>query len=397
MSLFDQITPVPPDPIFGIVAAYRADSRESKIDLSVGVYHSETLKCLIMESVKAAEGLIFENEKQKTYLPMLGEKAFLDVSLKLVLGEAFFEKERNRTVIGQTVGGTGALRCGSEILAQIGFKKVYMPDPTWANHKAIFRRSGHEVELYPYFDHKENRLDFEKTFEFFKTIPEKSLVLMHASSHNPTGCDPTKEQWQELSNLFMKRGITPLFDTAYQGLSDGLDEDAYSMRLFADAGHEMFITNSYSKNFGLYGERVGNLIILTKSEKEASALESVVKQTIRASYSNPPKHGASIVTTILQDVNLRQLWEEELSRMRQRINGSRDKFAKAMLDRGRDGMYKHLTEKKGFFFLSGLSKEQSIRLRSEFAIYVPNSGRINLTGINDENIQCIIDAIIEVG
>ena len=378
---FEKTLLAPPDPIFGLQAAFQADPRPHKINLSVGVYKDRALKTPILHVVKKVEGDLLHKESSKEYLPIDGDKQFLEHSGKLVFG-AEWDK---RIAAVQTVGGTGALRIGGDFLKQEGMESIYLPQPTWPNHPAIFKRCQLRVETYPYYDRERQQLDLS----YFEQLKENSVVLLHACCHNPTGIDPTMEQWEKLSKLFHAKKLFPFFDFAYQGFGRGLEEDAASVRLFTKAGHEMFVACSYAKNFGLYGERVGVLYAVTKTEERREKVQSQLKVIIRANYSNPPKHGALIVKEILGTPALKKEWEEELHGMRTRISMLREQFVK------KTG-FGFLKSRVGMFSFCDLSPQQVKRLCDEFAIYMTSDGRINIAGLNEDNLDYVAESIVRV-
>lgn len=396
MSFFDQVSLLPPDPIFGLQAAFLADPREGKVDLSVGVYKTADLKTPILSSVKKAEKILLETEKSKGYLPGEGDKSYLEQVGLLTFGEEFWKRSADRIQAAQSIGGTGALRLGAEFLKQEVSETIYVSDPTWPNHRGVFGRLGMKVASYPYYDSTRQILLFEELCHFLNSLPARSIVVLHACCHNPTGADLSQEQWKALSLIFWDKNLVPFFDCAYQGFDRGMEEDAFALRLFAEAGHEMLVALSYSKNFSLYGERAGALFVVTPSQKIAGHVESKIKNIIRQNYSNPPIHGVSIVATILQSPALKKEWEQELSSMRERVNQMRNALAQALVARTEKGNFSFLENRTGLFSFCGLRKEQVERLIAEFAIYMTGDGRINITGLNEGNLDYVVNAILAV-
>lgn len=393
MSLFDHVEPFPPDPIFGLGARIKKDENPNKIDLTVGVYHDDELKAVTMQAVKEAEKKLLDSEKNKTYLPMGGKEDYLQVTKELIFGKDFVSSEGERLFAAQTLGGTGALRIGGDFIFRELSKKVYVSSPTWPNHKGIFGAVGMEICTYPYYSEERKELDFDRMLDTLSQAPEKSVVVLHTCCHNPSGCDPTQEQWKELSHLILRKKLIPFFDFAYLGFAKGIEEDPWPIRYFAEQGHELFVAASFSKNFGLYGERTGCLLILSK--KAPDALSSVVKRIIRTNYSNPPRHGASLVALILQDEALRKTWQEELDRMRERVERMRTDLCEALTSQFGEESFGFLKTRYGMFSLLGLKESQVNRMIDSFSVYLTGDGRINLTGLNSQNLSYVVDAIIK--
>lgn len=395
MSLFEKVELAPPDPIFGLEARFKKDKNPKKVNLTVGIYRSPDLKTRTMRSVSEAERILMKAEENKTYLPMGGQESFIKASQELVFGKAFSEKIQGRLFGIQSLGGTGGLQLGGEFIKREVTGHVYVSDPTWPNHIGIFEACGMTIERYPYYNHETHTVDFESMLKFFSQVPEKSVVVLHACCHNPSGCDLNHSQWKELSSLFLKRKLIPFFDFAYQGFGNGIDEDAWGLRTFAEEGHEMFVAASYSKNFGLYGERIGCLSILSKNDQVSQNVGSVVKRLARVTYSNPPRHGAGLVTTILNDATLKKMWIEEVTQMRMRIEEVRSELANALAVQFGKDRFSFLKSRLGLFSMLGLQKEQVERLRAEYGIYCTGSSRVNLSGLSKENLPYVIEAIVK--
>jgi aspartate/tyrosine/aromatic aminotransferase len=394
MTFFDNIPLLPPDPIFGLRAAFTQDPRPHKIDLGIGAYQTEEGLPCVLNCVRKAEALLLERQLDKEYLPIDGDQDFLRCAIHLLLGKNSPVFERNNAYTAQTVGGASALRIAGEFLAKLLCSTIFLPVPTWSNHQQIFERAGLKVDSYPYFNQKTCMLDFEGMCEAVHQMPSSSAILLHGCCHNPTGVDPTLDQWKELSKLIKKKKLIPVFDIAYQGFGKSLDDDAEPIRYFASQNHEMFIAYSFSKNFGLYGERVGFLTALCSNSEQLPAISSQVKSMIRGNFSNPPLHGARIVSTILNSPELISEWVEELTLMRERIVQMRETLITA-LDKNSERL-SYMSQQKGLFSYTGLSKEQVLRLQTKYAIYMPTSGRINIAGLNSQNLPTITEALNSV-
>lgn len=379
MSIFDVLELLPPDPIFGLTTAFNADPRPEKINLGVGIYKDGHGASYVLPVVRRAEQRLLEQKLLKDYSPIPGPKEYRESVAELV-----FDSSSPAIFVAQTVGGTGALTVGGELLKKVGSGKIYLPDPTWANHPRIFERAGLEVKTYPYYDLKQHQIDFSAFSRAISEMERGDAILLHGCCHNPTGQDPSLEQWKEVAKRVRERDVIPLFDLAYQGLGRGLAEDVEAIRYFAQEGHEMLVASSFSKNFGLYGERVGALSVVSASEESAERVESQVKRLIRSNYSMGALQGQRIVTMILSDPELRSEWEKELEAMRQRIDRMRLQLVSEF-----EFMKGHL----GMFSLTGLSSEQVDCLREERALYMPQSGRINIAGLNEGNCDVVVSAI----
>lgn len=395
--MFERITAAPADPILGLADLFRADDRPNKINLGIGVYKDETGKTPVLASVKKAEQHLLENETTKNYLSIDGLADFARCTQELLFAadSAIISAKRARTA--QTPGGTGALRIAADFIAhQTSAKRVWVSNPSWPNHKNVFAAAGLEVCEYAYYDAANHALDFNALLNSLSAAQAGDIVLFHGCCHNPTGIDPTAAQWEELARLSLEKGWLPLFDFAYQGFGRGLEEDAEGLRIFAASHQELIICSSYSKNFGLYNERVGAFTLVAADATVADTAFSQVKATIRANYSNPPAHGAAVVATILSNSALRALWEQELADMRQRIQRMRQLFVNTLQEKGAKGDFSFIINQNGMFSFSGLSKDQVIRLREEFGIYAVNSGRVNVAGMTPDNMSPLCEAIAAV-
>jgi aspartate/tyrosine/aromatic aminotransferase len=397
LSMFEKIEMAPPDPILGLNESFAAEKNPQKINLGVGVFKDAQGTTPILATVRAAETRLLEREKSKNYLGIAGLPEFAAGVQGLLFGEGHDIIGHGRAATAQTPGGTGALRvAGDFIKNNLAAATIWVSEPTWENHKNVFIAAGLKVAGYPYYDAKSRGLDFDAMKRALAAVPAGDVVLLHACCHNPTGIDPTAEQWEELAQVAQRAGFMPLFDFAYQGFGDGLQEDAAGLRAFCAKVKEMLIASSFSKNFGLYNERVGALTVLAADRDGAQRALSQVKRCIRANYSNPPAHGASAVATILGDAALRSQWETEVTQMRGRINGMRKLFVQTLAAKGVKQDFSFILRQRGMFSYSGLTKDQVRTLRDKYAIYMVDSGRINVAGMTEQNMDRLCTAIAEV-
>lgn len=388
MSLYDSIELFPEDPILGLAILFASDNRPNKVNLGIGSYKNDRGESVVLTCVKEAEKLLLEKNLNKDYAPIDGLVAYNKVGLRLIFGE---EHAHEAQFAVQTVGGTGALSIAGKFLARTGTKTLYLPDPSWPNHKTIFTYSGLQTSTYPYYNIKTHSINFSDMCRAILEMPAGSVILLHGCCHNPTGIDPSQAQWRELSTLIKKQKIIPLFDLAYQGFGTGIEEDAFAVRLFVEDGHELFITASFAKNFGLYGERAGLLAINTANANSAQRVRSQLKQIVRGNYSSPPIHGARIVETVLQSPTLSKLWRQEVNEMRLRIIEMRKILSTGLAKAtGRD--FSFITEQSGIFSYTGLNKDQVMRLRNDYGIYMTENGRANVAGLNTRNIDYVVQA-----
>lgn len=395
--MFERIAAAPADPILGLADLFRADDRTNKINLGIGVYKDETGKTPVLTSVKKAEQYLLENETTKNYLSIDGIADFGRCTQELLFGadSALISNHRARTA--QTPGGTGALRVAADFIAtQTSAKRIWVSNPSWPNHKNVFAAAGLEVCEYDYYDAAQHALDFDGLLNSLSAAQAGDIVLFHGCCHNPTGIDPTAAQWAQLAELSLAKGWLPLFDFAYQGFARGLEEDAEGLRTFAASHQELIVCSSYSKNFGLYNERVGAFTLVAADAAIVDTAFSQVKATIRANYSNPPAHGAAVVATILGNSALRALWEQELTSMRERIQRMRQLFVNTLQEKGAKGDFSFIIDQNGMFSFSGLTKDQVVRLRDEFGVYAVNSGRVNVAGMTPDNMSPLCEAIVAV-
>ncbi|MFZ6026728.1 MAG: amino acid aminotransferase [Chloroflexota bacterium] len=396
--MFNQLEMAPPDPILGLAEAFKKDPSTKKINLSVGVYQNEKGVTPIFRSVKSAEEMILEQETSKGYLPIDGAAEYARAVQAMVFGADSELPVSGRVVTAHTPGGTGGLRVAADFLAKIGFGgTVWLSTPTWPNHPNIFRVAGLKVDSYPYFDAANNGLNFDAMLAAVEQMPQGDVILLHGSCHNPTGSDPSREQWTRLAEAVATRGLLPLIDFAYQGLGNGLEEDAFGVRTLAGRVPEAIVVSSFSKNFGLYNERTGALSLVAGSGEAADKALSHIKTCVRVNYSNPPAHGGKIVTTILSDARLRAEWQAEVEAMCARIRSVRRQFVAGLAAEGVQRDFSFIERQNGMFSFTGLSKEQVQRLRQEHAVYiVETGGRINVAGINEGNLQTLCQAIAAV-
>jgi aspartate/tyrosine/aromatic aminotransferase len=394
---FEKIVTAPADPILGLTEEFKNDPRPNKINLGVGIYKTNEGNTPILKCVKKAEEIIYKTETTKSYLPIVGSPEYGQLVRELIFGADSDVIKSNRARTCQAPGGTGALRIGADFLKQQDVtKKVWISDPTWANHFQVFGKAGLETAKYPYYNKETNGLDFEGMKNTLKTASAGDVVVVHACCHNPTGIDPTPAQWEELAKLFAELKLIPFFDFAYQGFGNGIDEDAAGIRTFLKYNNEILISSSFSKNFGLYNERIGALTIVSENSEVADRVFSQMKIAVRANISNPPAHGALIVTTVLSNPELKALWIEEVKEMRDRIKEMRDLFVAKLQALGVSTDFSFIAEQYGMFSFSGLNKDQVARLKEEFGIYIVGSGRISVAGITTSNIDPLCEAIAKV-
>jgi aspartate/tyrosine/aromatic aminotransferase len=395
--MFETVKTAPADPILGLTEAFNKDPNPDKINLSVGVYKDGSGKTPVLATVKEAERRLLEDEKTKSYLPMPGDPTYGSLVQKLMFGESHGIVTDGRGATAHCPGGTGALRVAGDYVRKLHpGSAIWLSDPTWANHPTVFGAAGLEVKTYAYRDAATNGLNFNAMMESLEKVPAGDVVLLHGCCHNPTGIDPTPEQWLQIGELLTRRGALPLVDFAYQGLADGIDEDAAGLRALCERVDQLLISSSFSKNFGLYRERTGALTIVGSTADQAQTVMSQLKLVIRANYSNPPAHGGGIVTIVLQDPELRARWEEEVSEIRDRINGMRRLFVETLKAKGVRRDFSFIIDQRGMFSFSGLTKDQVEELREKHAIYIVGSGRINVAGMTEANMDRLCEAIASV-
>jgi len=392
--LFDSLKALPSDAILKLISEYANDSRSEKVDLGVGVYRNEAGETPVLAAVKDAERRIVETQTTKAYLGSGGDPGFNERIERVTFGDDI-PGERLTTL--QTPGGSGALRIAAGLLLRARESvTVWHSEPTWANHVPLLGGAGLDLKAYPYYDAGKCRLRFDAMLEQLKRIPEGDVLLLHACCHNPTGMDLDGEQWQAVADVVEKRKLLPFVDMAYQGFSDGLDEDAYGVRLLADRVPEMLVATSCSKNFGLYRDRVGSLSIVSSNAETAKIVRSQAHNLVRTMYSMPPDHGAAIVRTILEDEKLTAAWHEELDGMRGRLQGMRDALVAALNDKAPDRDFSHVARANGMFCFLGLSEDQVEALKKDRGVYMVNSSRINVAGITPANVDYLAESIASV-
>ena len=395
--LFAAIEMAPRDPILGITEAFNADQNPEKTNLGVGVYYDDNGKVPLLACVQKAEALLMEKLAPRTYLPIEGLAAYDKAVQELVFGADSDVVKSKRAITAQAIGGTGALKLGADFLKRFSpDAQVYISDPSWENHRALFESAGFVVNNYPYYDATTKGVNFAGMLATLKSVPTGSIILLHACCHNPTGADLTDDQWKQVIEVVTQRGLVPFLDMAYQGFGDGIAEDGKVVGMFAAAGGPLFVSNSFSKSFSLYGERVGALSIVASSSEEAARLMSQLKRVIRTNYSNPPIHGGQVVATALATPELRKLWEEELAGMRVRIKEMRQAMVDKLKAKAPGHDFDFVVKQRGMFSYSGLTKEQVARLKDEFSIYAVDTGRICVAALNSRNIDRVVDAIAKV-
>ena len=395
--MFETLEMAPADPILGLTAAYNEDTRPDRINLGVGVYKDGEGNTPVFNSVKKAEARILDGQTTKDYLPISGGPEYAAAVQALLFGPEHEIVTGKRAATVHAPGGTGGLRVAGDFIHKLYPQaRIWLSDPTWANHPNIYNHAGVAVETYPYFKKETNDLDFDTMRDALKSVPRGDVVLLHGCCHNPTGIDPTPGQWEEIADVAGARGWIPLVDFAYHGLGDGIEQDRRGLMAFCRSDIELMVSSSFSKNFGLYNERVGALTLVASSPEAASALMSQVMICIRANYSNPPAHGASIVTEVLNDSGLRLQWEGEVAEMRNRINRMRALFVDTLERKGVRRDFSFIARQRGMFSFSGLDSRQVDALREEFAIYMVGSGRINVAGITEANVDYLCESISAV-
>lgn len=395
--MFEKIEAAPADPILGLGEAFKSETREPKVNLGIGVYKDAQGQTPIVKAVKEAERRLLATENTKNYLTIDGVAAYNQFTQELLFGADSEVIKKQRAKTAQSLGGTGALRVAAEFIKRkTNAQNVWISSPTWPNHDAIFNAVGMTIRHYRYYDAENKCLDWDNMIDDLSNASEGDVVLLHGCCHNPTGIDPTPAQWQQLAELSAKNGWLPLFDFAYQGFANGLEEDAIGLRTFVKNHKELLIASSYSKNFGLYNERVGAFTLVAENKQIAETAFSQVKTIIRTLYSNPSSHGANTVALVLGDSELKQQWIDELAEMRDRIKAMRQRFVDLLKAHGAQQDFDFICEQNGMFSFSGLTPEQVDRLKEEFAIYAVRSGRINVAGITEDNIDYLCQSIVKV-
>jgi len=395
--MFASLKALPADPILGLLAKYREDTNPKKIDLGVGVYKNEAGETTVLDCVKKAEQHRTDTENSKVYIGPTGSSIFNDEMAKLIFGQDHKVLNENRARTVSTPGGTGALRVAAEFIKSCkAGATIWVSNPTWANHTGLFEAAGLTVKTYPYYDYENKNLDFDGMLAALKQVSSDDAVLLHACCHNPSGMDLNQEQWQQVADVAKSVGFTPVIDMAYQGFGQGLDEDAFGLRLMAETVKEMVVCSSCSKNFGLYRERIGGCTIIGESSLQADIAFSVVLSVIRVIYSMPPAHGAALVETILSSDELRNEWYRELAEMRNRINGNRQLIVDKLIEHGVTRDFSFISRQAGMFSFLGITPEQVQQLQDEYSIYMVGSSRMSIAGIANSNVDYLAQSIAKV-
>ena len=395
--MFQHVDAYAGDPILSLNEAFQKDERAGKINLSIGIYFDDEGRIPMLDSVRRAELAVVAEAGARPYLPMEGAANFRSAVQALLFGEHHPARQAGRIVTIQSVGSSGGLKVGADFIKRyFPDSALYVSDPTWDNHRAVFEGSGIEVRTYPYYDAKTGGVRFAEMLAAIRALPRKSVVLLHACCHNPTGVDLTPLQWDELIPVLAERELLPFLDLAYQGYGDGIEEDAFAVRAMADAGLSFFVANSFSKSMSLYGERCGALSVVCPDAAQAANVLGQLKFMIRRNYSNPPLHGGQIVARVLTDPALRTLWEGEVAEMRQRIQAMRNSLFEVLSAKLPGRNFDYFLTQRGMFSYTGLSPEQVDRLKNEFAVYLVRSGRMCVAGLNSKNVEATANAMAAV-
>ena len=396
-SIFAAVEMAPRDPILGLNEAFNADARSHKVNLGVGVYCDDNGKIPLLAAVRTAEKTRLEAMPARGYQPIEGPASYNQAVQNLLFGAESPLLKEGRVVTIEALGGTGALKVGADYLRRLlPTAAVYISDPSWENHRALFESAGFQVENYPYYDTATRGVAFDAMKATLSGLPAGSIVVLHACCHNPTGADLGEAQWKEVVEIVRTRGLVAFIDMAYQGFADGIEPDALALKLFAGSGLEFFVSSSFSKSFSLYGERVGALSIVTANKDESARVMSQVKRVVRTNYSNPPTHGGAIVAAVLSSPELRKMWEEELAGMRDRIRAMRTGLVEKLKARGVAQDFSFVAQQRGMFSYTGLTADQVERMKTEFGIYAVSTGRICLAALNTKNLDYVADAITAV-
>ena len=397
MNLFSSVQLAPKDPIFGLTEAYTADQRPGKVNLGVGVYYTDEGKVPLLRAVLEAEKELVAKQSPRAYVPIEGPNPYNSAVQNLLFGADPPLIKEGRVVTAECLGGTGALRVGGDFVKRLDTNApAAISAPSWENHRGIFESAGYQVLEYAYFDPKTRGVDFEGMVKSLESFPAKTLVILHACCHNPTGADLTPDQWKKIISICQTRQLIPFLDIAYQGFATGIEEDGAAVQLFANSGMSFFVSSSFSKSFSLYGERVGALSIVTQSKEESARVLSQLKRVIRTNYSNPPTHGAAIVAMVLNSPKLRQMWEDELAEMRERIKAMRHGLNKKLAAAGAQQDFSFIETQRGMFSYSGLTAGQVANLQEQDGIYALSTGRICVAALNTKNLDRVAQAIARV-
>ena len=397
MNLFSSVQLAPKDPIFGLTEAYTADQRPGKVNLGVGVYYTDEGKVPLLRAVLEAEKELVAKQSPRAYVPIEGPNPYNSAVQNLLFGADSPLIKEGRVVTAECLGGTGALRVGGDFVKRLETNApAAISAPSWENHRGIFESAGYQVLEYSYFDPKTRGVDFEGMVKSLESFPAKTLVILHACCHNPTGADLTPDQWKKIISICQTRQLIPFLDIAYQGFATGIEEDGAAVQLFANSGMSFFVSSSFSKSFSLYGERVGALSIVTQSKEESARVLSQLKRVIRTNYSNPPTHGAAIVAMVLNSPKLRQMWEDELAEMRERIKAMRHGLNKKLAAAVAQQDFSFIETQRGMFSYSGLTAGQVANLQEQDGIYALSTGRICVAALNTKNLDRVAQAIARV-
>ena len=392
--MFNHLDNLPPDPILGLTQAYKNDQNPLKVDLGAGIYKNDVGQTPIMQAIQQAQKQWMQEESTKAYAPPVGIGQFPQAIIELLLGKDHASVKESRVISVQTPGGCGALRVAAGLLTRCKDNvRIWVSAPTWANHIPLLSSAGIELVEYPYYDFDNHGINFEAMMDSLQQANEGDLVLVHGCCHNPSGADLSQDQWRQLATLFNEKHLTPFVDVAYQGLGDGLEEDAWGLRYLAEQCPEVIIASSCSKNFGLYRERVGAVLVVAETQKAAEASRGQLLNIAREIYSMPPSHGAALVDIILHDDNLATVWKKELTEMRERISGLRTLFSEKLSAAGFGDKYQYIQKEKGMFSFLGINPDQVSTLVNEYSIYLVGSSRINVAGLSETNVDYVVDSL----
>ena len=395
--MFQHIPPYAGDPILSLIVAFLADSRPRKANLGIGIYYDENGQIPVLRSVQKAEASLAKHVTPKPYLPMEGMESYRNAIQELVFGADHPLRKAGRIATIQTVGGSGALKVGADFLKRFfPDAQVWVSDPTWDNHRSMFDGAGFVVNDYPYYDDSTGTIDIDGMLETLQRLPKRSIVLLHPCCHNPTGVDLSQAQWRQVIEVLKAGELIPFLDLAYQGFGDGFEEDVFAIRELAAANVSFLLANSFAKNFSIYAERCGGLSVVCPDAKQAEFVLGQLKFTVRRNYSSPPLHGASVISTVLNDPALKAEWQGEVAQMRERIKAMRKKLFDTLSAAAPGRDFSYLITQRGMFSYSGLSPEQVDRLREEFGVYLVRSGRMCIAGLNDGNVDYVAAAMATV-
>ncbi|WP_333700460.1 amino acid aminotransferase [Rivihabitans pingtungensis] len=395
--MFEHVDAYAGDPILTLVETFNKDTRESKVNLGIGLYYDEAGRIPLLESVRQAEAARAAQPAARPYQPMEGAANYRQAVQHLLFGAEHPAVKEGRIATIQTIGGSGAIKIGADLLKRyFPASEVWVSSPTWDNHRSMFEGAGFKVHDYPYYDASTGGVNFAAMLDTLKSLPAKSIVLLHPCCHNPTGVDLDQEQWLQVIAVAKANQLIPFMDIAYQGFGDGLDEDAFAIRAMTEAGVSFLLSNSFSKNLSLYGERCGGLSVICQNAEEANRVLGQMKFTVRRNYSSPPTHGGQVTAAVMNTAELRAIWEGEVAEMRVRIKAMRQKLFEVLTAKvpGRD--FSYFVKQRGMFSYTGLTPEQVDRLREEFAVYLVRSGRMCVAGLNTRNVEYVADAMAAV-